>query len=238
MTANGARGGRVVGMDDALAVAAVAPIGTGMIVGLGTGRAASRAVRALAQRVRDEGLDVDCVSTSVASAELGRSLGLKIRPFADVQRVDYLFDGADEVDRELRMLKGKGGAMTREKMVARASDRRVYLVDDSKLVGRLGEKSRLPVEVLPFGLASVRRAIEHLGLKGPVRTTETGLPYETDNGCCVIDALLTVDAHVGALAQELNGVPGVIGHGLFLTEAQEVIVERRDGTIEKRVRGR
>lgn len=224
-------------MSDALALAAVAPVESGMIVGLGTGRAASRAIHALARRAIDESLEFDCVATSLASADLASSLGLRVRPFEDVQRVDYLFDGADEVDRELRMIKGRGGAMTREKIVARASARRTYLVDESKLVARLGERCRLPVEALPFGLAFVRRSLEHLGLKGFVRTTETGLPYKTDNGCAVIDVLLTVDAHVGALAQELSGVPGVIGHGLFLTEAQAVIIERSDGAIEKRVRG-
>ncbi|MFG0252949.1 MAG: ribose-5-phosphate isomerase A, partial [Phycisphaerales bacterium JB038] len=120
-------------MEDPLAKAAIAEIESGMMVGLGTGRAASRCIRALAAR----GLDVKCVATSVRSAELAASLGLRVEPFEGVRHVDFLFDGADEVDPNLAMIKGAGGAMTREKMVARAAKRRVYVVDASKLVTRL-----------------------------------------------------------------------------------------------------
>src|SRR4051794_37510253 len=134
--------------EDALASAAVAEIRTGMMVGLGTGRAATRAIHALGARVRDEGLSVACVATSQASALLAEQLGLSARAMESVVSVDYLMDGADEVDEALRMLKGRGGALTREKIVAHAAARRVYLVQSDKLVQRLGERALLPIEVL------------------------------------------------------------------------------------------
>src|SRR5262249_29782841 len=162
------------GVADALAMGAVAGIQSGMIVGLGTGRAASRAIRALGQRAAAENLELRCVATSRASAELAGQLGLGVEPMEGVEVVDYLFDGADEVDPQLRMIKGRGGAMTREKIVAQASARRVYLVQTSKLVQRLGEHAPLPIEVLRFGLASTRRALRGLGLGGPLRLTDGG----------------------------------------------------------------
>src|SRR5690606_27066248 len=115
--------------DDALARAAVADIRPGMVVGLGTGRTARRAIAALAGRILAEHLDITCVSTSEASSAYALELGIKVREFATIEHVDYLFDGADEVDGHLRMLKGAGGAMTRERLVATAAARRVYLVE-------------------------------------------------------------------------------------------------------------
>ena len=221
---------------DALASMAVAPVEAGMVVGLGTGRAASRAIRALALRVGAEGRGVRCVATSDASATLAASLGLVVLDFAGVERVDYLFDGADEVDPALRMMKGRGGAMTREKIVARASARRVYLVDDGKLVSRLGEKAALPVEVLPFALASVRAALERAGLRGGVRTAADGSRYATDNGCVVLDVGLGAGFDPALVDAMLNATPGVVGHGLFLREADEALIEDGAGRVERRAR--
>lgn len=218
---------------DALASEAVAPITSGMTVGLGTGRAASRAVRALAARVERERLSLTCVSTSDATTALAKSLGLKVVEFAGVERVDYLFDGADEVDDRLRMIKGRGGAMTREKIVARAAKRRVYLIDDSKRVSRLGEKAPLPIEVLPFGLASVRATLARAGLKGDVRRADGGGDYRTDNGCLVIDASMPASLTPEAIDALLAATAGVIGHGLFLVEADEALVESASGALQR-----
>src|SRR5512142_2387011 len=146
----------VKGTLDALAAAAVEDVRAGMTVGLGTGRAATRAIEALARRVSGEGLDLLCVATSRASDELGRRLGLRMQAMEGIERIDYLFDGADEVDPAMRMIKGRGGAMTREKIAARAAARRVYLVQSTKLVGRLGEAAPLSIEVLRYGLAATR----------------------------------------------------------------------------------
>jgi ribose 5-phosphate isomerase A len=221
---------------DALAAAAIEEIRNGMTVGLGTGRAATRAIEALAQRVTNEHLDLLCVATSQASEDLGRRLGLKMEAMQGVEAIDYLFDGADEVDPSLQMIKGRGGAMTREKIVAHSAARRVYLVQTAKLVKRLGATAPLPVEVLRFGLASTRRALRELGLDGPLRQKEAGGDYQTDNGNPVIDAKIPGGLDPSQLAVALDAIPGVIGHGLFLTEADLVLVEDAQGRVSREVR--
>ena len=223
---------------DALAVAAVKDVRAGMMVGMGTGRAATRGIHALAQRVSAEKLDIQCVATSRASDELGRALGLRVRSMNDVESVDYLFDGADEVDDALRMIKGGGGALTREKIVAHASAQRVYLVQSAKLVAHLGVKFPLPIEVMDFGMAATRRHLRALGLDGSLRRTAEGTPYETDNGNRIIDAPLTPATNLTALGAELDGMPGVIGHGLFLVEADILLIEDETGRVSQRSRHR
>lgn len=213
---------------DPLASAAVEPVVSGMIVGLGTGRAAARAIEALAFRRERDGLILHCVATSHASAELAASLGLRVLPMEDLSRVDYLFDGADEVDRALRMIKGRGGAMTREKIVARASARRVYLVQSEKVVERLGERCPLPIEVLAFGAAATVAEIQSLKMGGEWRMNSNAKPYITDNGNPVFDARLPGAIDLPALRSALDAIPGVVGHGLFLNEADEVLVEDRE----------
>ncbi len=221
---------------DALAEAAVAGIESGMMVGLGTGRTASRGVIALAERLRHEQLDIRVVCTSHATESLARFHNLPISEFALVERVDFLFDGADEVDPGLRMLKGSGGAMVRERLVAWASERCVYMIDHTKLVDRLGEHKTLPIAVMAFGLASIRAGLRELGLHGVVRRTITGDLFLTDNGNLVIDVALTETTDLEELCASLNDIPGVAGHGLFLFEADEVLIETADGTVERRAR--
>lgn len=217
---------------DPLAEAAIAEIASGMIVGLGTGRTASRAIVALAERVREEKLDIRCVPTSHVTETLARSQGLPLIDFAMEEEVDYLFDGADEVDPMLRMIKGAGGAMTRERIVAYAAKRRVYMVQEAKMVHRLGERASLPVAVLAFGLASTRASLRRLGLNGVVRRTLDGHLFLTDNGSLIIDVTLTEERDLIQLAAEINDIPGVLDHGLFLDEADEVLVETKSGQIE------
>jgi ribose 5-phosphate isomerase A len=221
---------------DELATAAIEGIQSGMAVGLGTGRAAARAIRALAARVQADGLALVCVGTSRASEELARGLGLRVETLEVVGRVDHLFDGADEVDPALRMIKGRGGAMTREKMVAHAAARRVYLVQSSKLVARLGESAPLPIEVLRDRLAATRRALGDLGLEGRLRAGEGGADFVTDGGNPVLDAILPAGADVGGLAAALDLTPGVVGHGLFLTEADLLLIEDDAGRVQPRSR--
>jgi ribose 5-phosphate isomerase A len=223
---------------DPLAEAAVAPVARGMVVGLGTGRAAARAIGALAGKARRESMYLRCVATSEASARLARSLGLEVIVAAGVTRIDYLFDGADEVDRVLRMIKGRGGAMTREKILARAAVRRVYLVQREKVVEHLGTSAPLPIEILPFGRAATIAALEELGLRGPVRRSADGGEYATDNGNPVVDAALPRGCDVESLRGAIDDLPGVVGHGLFLGEADEVIVEEGDrGAVTRMTRG-
>jgi ribose 5-phosphate isomerase A len=221
---------------DLLATAAVKDIISGMKVGLGTGRAATRAIRALAQRAAAERLDLRCVATSQASHDLAATLGLVVGSLEEIGRLDLLFDGADEVDPALRMIKGRGGAMTREKIVAHASARRVYLIQSDKLSARLGEKAPLPVEIRASDLAGVRQELRKLGLDGPVRLKDDGTPYKTDNGNPVIDAPLAGDLDVVRLGAGLDALAGVVGHGLFLTEADDVLIEDAEGRVSRRSR--
>jgi ribose 5-phosphate isomerase A len=159
---------------------------------------------------------------------LARALGLKLADFALIERIDYLFDGADEVDPQMRMLKGGGGALVREKIVAHAADRRVYIVDESKLVDRLGQRTTLAVAVMAFGLASIRKRLRDLGLHGVVRRTLDGHLFLTDNGSLIIDVTLE-DRDADELSCQLNCTPGVIGHGMFLDEADEILVDTPSG---------
>lgn len=221
-------------MTDPLAEAAVAEIQSGMIVGLGTGRTASRGIRALASRVREEKLDIRCVSTSEASERLAKELGLNVIEFCNVEAVDYLFDGADEIDRNLRMLKGSGGAMTRERIVAWASDRRVYMVQEHKVVTKLGTSATIPIAVLAFGLSYIRSELRQLGLNGVCRRNLDGSFFITDNGNLVLDVSPN-GAEPEQINDWLNDIPGVIDHGLFLTEADEILIETPQ-SIERLVR--
>jgi ribose 5-phosphate isomerase A len=218
-------------IQDALAAAAVEEIRSGMTVGLGTGRTAARAIEALARRVSAERMRLVCVATSRASEELARRLRLPMLAMEEVEHIDYLFDGADEVDASMRMIKGRGGAMTREKIAAHAAARRVYLVQSSKLVERLGETAPLPIEVMRFGLAATRRALRTLGLDGPLRGGE----YVTDDANPAIDAPLPAGLDLAQLATALDQTPGVVGHGLFLVEADLVLIEDDQGLVSRRL---
>ncbi len=221
---------------DLLASAAVKDIISGMKVGLGTGRAATRAIRALAQRAAAERLDLRCVATSQASHDLAATLELVVGSLEEIGRLDFLFDGADEVDPALQMIKGRGGAMTREKIVAHASARRVYLIQSDKLSSRLGEKAPLPIEPNASDLELVRQGLHAIGLEGPVRLKADGKPYKTDNGNPVIDAPLPAGLDVVRLGASLDSLAGVVGHGLFLSEANDVLIEDAEGKVSRRSR--
>ena len=206
----------------------MAEVQSGMIVGLGTGRTASRGILALAERVKEEKLDIRCVPTSHVTETLARQLRLNVIDFAMVERIDFLFDGADEVDQQMRMIKGAGGAMVRERIVAAAAERRVYMVGENKLVPRLGTGATLPVAVLAFGLASIRSNLREMGLNGVVRRTLDGQLFLTDNGSLVIDVTMG-DYDPEELAAILDSTPGVIDHGLFLNECDELFIETKEG---------
>ncbi len=206
-----------------------------MLVGLGTGRTARRGVRALAERIRAENFKIDCVASSEATEQLARELELRLVDFALVEEVDYLFDGADEVDSQLRMLKGSGGAMTRERIIAWASKRRAYMVDGHKMVENLGTNATLPVAVMAFGLASTRASLRSVGLNGVCRRTMDGDMFITDNGNLILDVPLAPDHCLEELAAHLNDIPGVIDHGLFLGEADEILIDK-GGKVERLIR--
>lgn len=196
----------------------------GAVVGLGTGRAATAFLVALGERVR-AGLRVRGVPTSQASADLAWHLGVPLASPAEVEAIDVAVDGADEVDPACDLIKGYGGALVREKIVAAAARRFVVLVGEEKLVKSLGERGRLPVEVVPFGLPLCRRRLETLGLAPQPRAGEGGLVV-TDNGNHILDCRVSALDRPAELEQALRAIPGVVGTGLFLGLAHEVLVQR------------
>ncbi|MEQ8850108.1 ribose-5-phosphate isomerase RpiA [Botrimarina sp.] len=203
--------------------AVAAEVADGMLVGLGTGSTATHAIRAIAQRVAG-GLRIEAVGSSLASEALARSLGIDVLAGQTTPRLDLAIDGADEVDPRLVAIKGGGGALLREKVVAAAADRMLVVVDSTKTVDRLGAFP-LPIEVLPFALAWVERALEEMGVDATLRVTD-GEPATTDQGNYLLDAPLGPIDDPEAIAHRLKQIPGVIEHGLFLTEVDAVYVAR------------
>ena len=196
----------------------MAHVADGMIVGLGSGDTASRAIRMLGGRA------IVGVATSEKSAALARSVGIEVREPGAVTAIDLTIDGADEIDPQLRLVKGGGGAHTREKLVARASKQMIVVADEQKRVARLGEHMRLPVEILPFAHAWTLARLDALGLPPIVRAG-----FVTDNGNLIADCALGPVADLAALAAALKALPGVVEHGLFLDEATIAYVGRADG---------
>ena len=208
-----------------------------MTVGLGTGSTAAYAITAIAARVRKEDLKIRCIATSSASEELARKNGLKIADWGRVSRFDITIDGADEVDPEYRMIKGGGGALLREKIVASSTDCEIIVVDPSKIKQYLGAFP-LPVVVVPFGWQRTRDRMESMfACEITPREAVNGEPWITD------DALQILDLHfngplpdVDLLEARLKTIPGVVECGLFIGLCQHVIVGHMDGsTTEYRV---
>jgi ribose 5-phosphate isomerase A len=205
------------------AEAALEWVRDGMTLGLGTGRAAAAFVNALGARVAD-GLQITGVPTSEATADLAAHLGIPLARLEDVETLDITFDGADEVDDRLDLIKGYGGAMVREKIVAVSSNQLVILVGPEKLVDHLGQRGRLPIEVLPFGEAVVRRELERLGLDTDLRADDRSKTVVTDNGNWILDAKLQTPLDANALESAITTIPGVLGTGFFLGMADAVII--------------
>ena len=210
------------------ALAALEAVEPGMKLGLGTGSTADEFVKALGDRVRD-GLNVIGVPTSERTAKLAGDLGIALTTLDEERALDITIDGADELDSQLRLIKGGGGALLREKIVASASARMIVIADDSKLVETIGGFP-LPIEVVPFGLGATRIAIEkltdRLGLVGPItlRQGADKAPYLTDGGHFILDAAFGRIADAEALAAGLSNIPGVVEHGLFLGIASEAMI--------------
>lgn len=220
-------------VQDALAAEAVSMVEPGMTVGIGSGTTASRALRFLADRVKHESIDVSVVPASDATEKVCKASGLRCIDFATVEEIDLLIDGADEIDHAMRMMKGSGGAMARERMLAWASHRRVFLVREHKISERLGTRSTLGVAVMAFGLASTRAALRRMGLNGVLRRSIAGELFITDNANLVLDVVLPEHSDVEDIASLLHTIPGVIDHGLFADEADIILVERGDGTVDR-----
>ena len=207
---------------------------SGMVVGLGTGRAASMFVRALAGRVA-KGLSVRGVPTSKKTEALARELAIPLVSLEEVDRVDIDIDGADEVSPELDLIKGHGGALLRERIVASFSSRFVVLVGEEKLVTRLGERVALPVEVIPFGISVARRELQHMGGKVSLRR-DNDVAYRTDNDNAILNVQFDVIESPTDLERNIRLVPGVVDCGLFLGMTDLVLVQTTSGVkrLERR----
>ena len=222
-------------MKKAVAVKAVDEyVKDGMTVGLGTGSTAYHAINRIGELVNDNGYDLRFVATSVKSEEQARGLGLKVLDVNDVERVDLTIDGADEVDPSMQLIKGLGGALIREKIIAAASVAEVIIVDETKLVDKLGTKAPLPVEVLRFGHRKTKYALELQGCTAVLRLGEDGDPFVTDNGNYIYDCRFPqgIDSPF-FLETRINVIPGTVDNGLFLNTATTVLVSHSDGTIDK-----
>jgi ribose 5-phosphate isomerase A len=209
------------------AEAALAHVEHGMRLGIGTGSTAEEFVRLLAERVAD-GLKVEGVPTSERTARLCVELGVPLKSLDELPELDLTIDGADEVDGRLRLIKGGGGALLREKIVAGASKRMIVIADETKVVETLGA-FKLPIEVNPFGLAATRIAIDRvaaaLGLSGEMTLRGSGDGvFMTDGGHYILDASFGRIPDADALASDLNSIPGVVEHGLFINMASLAII--------------
>jgi len=208
----------------AAAEAAVTQVKDGMIVGLGTGSTAAYAVEALGKRVR-AGLRIQGIPTSEHTAKQASTVGITLTTLAEQTHVDITIDGADEVELgTLNLIKGHGGALLREKIVASASTRLVIIVDESKLVDRLGSHFAVPVEVVPFGWQTVAKKLEALGARVSLRTTDGFSTFVTDSEHYILDCNFGPIAAPAALNDELNRIVGLVEHGLFLEMTSEVFV--------------
>ena len=200
----------------AAALAAAEEVQAGMVVGLGTGSTAFFLIEELGRRFAG-GLKFRAVATSIASESQAKALGIPVLPFSEIARIDLAIDGADEIDPQLNAIKGAGGAMLREKCVAAAAARMVVIADSSKKVSRLGTTMPVPCEILPFAQASVGRALADLGARVVLRVRD-GAPYRTDQDNLIFDCHFGPITDPEGLAAALSSIPGMLGHGLFVTE--------------------
>jgi ribose 5-phosphate isomerase A len=220
-------------LKESAALTALEYVRDGMAIGLGTGSTAAKFVEALSYKVA-AGMNVICVPTSDATQELAQTLGIPLTTLDEVPHLNLTVDGADEIDDQLRLIKGGGGALLREKIVATASDRMLVIADGSKLVPILGQFP-LPIEVVPFGLSATFRLVEAMaveaGCQGQIalRKVGSGDPFITDEGNYILDCHFGRIAEPEVLAFALLRVPGVVEHGLFLGIADLAIVAKPSG---------
>ena len=212
----------------AAARAAVELVEDGQIVGLGSGSTAALAVRFLAERVR-AGLKIAGIPTSERTAQLARQLQIPLTTLEEHSRIDIDLDGADEINPQLNLIKGGGGALLREKIIASISRRFIVIADSAKQVEHLG-KFPLPIEVIPFAQSLIKGKVEALGAEVKLRQLANGNPYVTDEGHHLLDCTFGEITDPSALAGKLQSIPGVVEHGLFIDMAEMAIIGK-DGTI-------
>jgi ribose 5-phosphate isomerase A len=204
----------------------------GMMVGLGSGSTATLWIHLLGKQVRDHGLAIHAVASSEDSEHLGRSYGIPFRTFEECSRVDLTVDGADEISPGLALIKGGGGKLLREKIVASASETFVVIADESKVVDKLG-RFPLPVEVIPMAAPLVKPTLERLGFQVALRKHQDSSLYITDEGNLLFDCSGMTIEDPSALAAVLDRTVGVVEHGLFLNMANRALIATENGVIER-----
>ncbi len=203
----------------------------GMIVGLGTGSTARFAIERIGERIEEEGISIQGIPTSVETEKLAEEAGIELVELDEADKIDLAIDGADEVDEEKRLIKGGGGALLREKIVAYNSKRYMIIVDPSKKVERLGEDFPLPVEVLPKWQKAIEDSVRKLGCEPKIRTYE-GEAFLTDNGNNILDCDFNGIDNPEELSKRLSSIPGVLENGLFIDMTDVVIIGKKKGFEE------
>lgn len=212
---------------------ALSLVESGMTVGLGSGSTATLWINLLGQKVKEKALKIRAIASSEDSERLGRSYGIPIVTFNEISSVDLTIDGADEIAPGLALIKGGGGKLLREKIVAGASKQFVVIADESKLVDKLG-RFPLPIEVIPMATPLVKNSLAQLGFTPTVRIAQNGKPYITDEGNVILDCSGILIDDPNQLAQKLDSIVGVVEHGLFLHMATLAIIAGEKEIIERR----
>ncbi|MGK4006598.1 ribose-5-phosphate isomerase RpiA [Sorangium sp. So ce1036] len=216
---------------DRVAAAALARVESGMLLGLGTGRASEAFIRRLGEQVR-RGLQIQGIATSERSEALARRENIPLVSFEQIERLDLAVDGADEVTPDLGLTKGLGGALLRERVVAYEAERFIILVTPEKLVEKLGSRAPIPIEVVPFAVPTVTRHLAALGGKPTVRKNADGFPFQTDNHNWILHTVFGPIDAPAALDADIRKIPGVVDNGLFLGMASAVLVGEPGGVRE------
>ncbi len=199
-----------------------------MVVGLGTGSTAKFAIQKIGDRIQEEDLDILGIPTSLETAKRAKAAGIDMVELDEANKIDLTIDGADEVDPEKRLIKGGGGALLREKIIAYNSKRYIIIVDQSKKVEKLGISFDLPVEILPKWNEGIADCVRRLGCETELRTYQEEV-YRTDNGNNILDCDFGGIDEPEELSKELNSIPGVLEHGLFLDITDKVVIGKEEG---------
>ncbi|MFC1585878.1 ribose-5-phosphate isomerase RpiA [Fibrobacterota bacterium] len=206
-------------------------VNSGQIIGLGTGSTANFFIEELGNKIKHDNLKVTVTSSSFSSTLLARKLNIPISTFESIGNIDLYVDGADEVDPEKNLIKGRGASMVQEKILAASSDVFLVIVDSSKLVNKLGAKARVPVEVLPCARIPASRSLASMGGEPELRmAVKKDGPVITDQGNFILDVKFSPDAGLPSLDTAINNIPGVLGHGIFTNLATKIIVGEKTGT--------